>query len=254
MDGWVDVETGKRSKKSVPVSCGSMGCEGCRKMRALNVKRYLEGGIDHWLARQDSVVLLSVTEDSQARSFEESSLALRDFTRNLGKWVSRCHPDQFAMPFCFVPELHPGGHGWHWHGLIARVSYPWQKSGKLDPGSAFALAPGRTGPGPVQIRAGDFVSMHDTSGVALSKQKMLRLAGSQGFGLGWAGLRQVKNRGAVGHYLAKYLDKGDTAAALPNGARLVRHSRGNAEFWPGHSIRGLREDARLLSRLEREMS
>jgi len=40
--------------------------------------------------------------------------------RLLSGWMNRRGGRYFAGAYVAVPELHPGGHGWHWHVLVNR--------------------------------------------------------------------------------------------------------------------------------------
>jgi hypothetical protein len=202
---------------------------------------FIEGGIEHWTAAGELLVFVTLTEDTNARSFADSGAALTRFTRDLSRVaVGKIR----GLPWVGVGELHRGS-SIHWHLVVAGLCYPW------DPATSSVFPDG--------LKSGDVAEVMGRSGVVVSKERTLKpLVAKWGFGSGFKGLRQVglsaNDHAGVGAYLSKYLAKGDAGADLPKGFQLVRSSRGRNAWWPGNSLVSVRQDyeVQLCERRERQ--
>lgn len=195
---------------------------------ALSDQAYISGGLRHQLLAGNPVVLLTVTEGSRARSFEQSAAALSRLLEGLGDW-RRAAGYSRSYPYVVIPEPHRGGVV-HWHGLLAGFRYEQQSKSK----------DGRVWPGHPKGGSG---------GLVLTKRRLEGLYARQGFGTGFTGLRAVAaewdgSEGqlmATGRYLAKYLSKSGPELDVPKGYPLLRHSQqGPAAWWPGWDLEKLR--------------
>lgn len=196
-------------------------CVGCAMVLGWQKREMIGGGLRHQVVDEGRPVsLLTVTENRDARSYQESSkrltLLLRDIKREMGSEVA----------YCGVPEPQRRG-AVHWHVLLSGVRYTGPYRDKK----------GRTWPG------------HDKQGQgpALSKRHVKGLFERHGFGTGFIGLRAVCTTStdeveSAAHYLAKYLDKAEQLRIAPPKSQLVRLSRGKAQWWPGVTMADLRRN------------
>lgn len=233
------------------VRCRSRRCRGCAMWMALDDRKYIEGGLRHRL-QTSTVVFITVAEPRQARGFADSGAALTMFVKGLHYSVGIRKGT--GLSWCAVGELGEKTKHLHWHLLVAGLAYPWCK--KLDTSTTdfrpLDTSAGRLAPG------SEVVDRWGRSGRCVSKNSLLPLARSCGFGTGFVGLRQVRtgadDMSNVGSYMSKYLAKGDAGEELPKGFQLVRVSRGRNAWWPEHTLGSVRAAERIALRERRSAS
>lgn len=218
---------------------------------ALGDREYIQGGLQHQLVSR-LAVFITVAEPRHARGFADSGAALTKFLKGLHYSVGIRKGS--GLSYVTVGELGEKTKHLHWHLLVSGLAYPWCE--KLDTGKDLFL--------PVDTSAGGLapgVEVSDRwgrSGRCVSKNSLLPLARSVGFGTGFVGLRHVRtgadDMAKVGSYMSKYLAKGDAGEELPKGFRLVRASRGRNAWWPGQTLVSVRAASKIALRDRRSAS
>lgn len=209
-----------------PVRCWSWRCEGCAFLKAKDARRLAALGIEAALTEGLPLVLLTVTEPSEARAFGPSSMALTQLMKRL----QARHGN--GLRWLAVVEWQARG-AVHWHVVIAGLVYR----------HAWTSPKGRTYPG------------HPTGqpGQRVRKERDLRpIVERYGFGVMFnVHAVAVGGEGTaeeVAGYLSKYLTKGEDMAQLPRGAQPVRSSRGRNQWAPGHTLTSIRDERRAAAR------
>lgn len=217
---------GPLSLADPPARCWSWRCEGCAFLKAKDATRLAAIGISRALDQKSPVVLLTVTEPGEARSFKESSAALTQLVKRL---QARFGTD---LRWFGVAEWQARG-AVHWHLVIAGLVYT----------SAWTSPHGRVFPGHAP----------DPERQRVRKEKDLRpIVERYGFGSVFnvhaVGVSREDTAEEVASYLSKYLTKGEDMARLPKGSQPVRSSRGRNQWAPGHTLTSLRDERRDAAR------
>jgi hypothetical protein len=212
-----------------PVRCWSWRCEGCAFLKAKDARRLASLGIAGALVDELPLVLLTVTEPPEARSFGASSRALTVLMKRL---QSRYGGD---LRWLAVVEWQARG-AVHWHIVIAGLVYR----------HAYTSPRGRVFPG----------HPREQTGPRVRKERDLRpIVERYGFGAVFnihaVGVRPEDTAEDVAAYVSKYLTKGEDMARLPKRAQPVRASRGENQWAPGHTLTSIRDERRAAAR-ERE--
>jgi hypothetical protein len=209
-----------------PVRCWSWRCEGCAFLKAKDARRLAAIGIAAALDAGLPLVLLTVTEPSEARTFGASSRSLTQLMKRLQARYGN------GLRWLAVVEWQTRG-AVHWHIVIAGIVY----------GRGWTSPKGRMFPGHPPEQAGPRVR----------KERDLRpIVERYGFGAVFnvhaVGVRAEDTAEEVASYLSKYLAKGEDMARLPKGAQPVRSSRGRNEWAPGHTLTSIRDERRAAAR------
>ena len=181
-----------------PRRCWSWRCEGCALLKSQDARQLIRIGLQHALDDVLPLVLLTITEPSEARNYRESSKALT----KLMKGLQARHAGR--LRWVAVAEWQQRG-AVHWHVLVAGLAYCSKVTIERT---------GRGYPGHTRGRLEHEV----TRG-----RDVQPLAQRYGFGrmlnIHAVGVDPSDTAASLTWYVAKYLTKTEDMARLLSGAR-----------------------------------
>jgi len=206
-----------------PNRCKSWRCESCGALKARDARLLIRLGVTHALAVGDPLIFLTLTEDSNARGYRESSRALTQFMKRLQ------HRYGGGLRWVAVPEWQKRG-AVHWHLLIAGLAYP----------RAVVSRAGRRYPGHARSQYARCVSKRELASLVLH-YGFGRVFDVHAVGVG-ADAGEATAR-EVARYVGKYLTKQLREGGVPRNGRPVRMSQGRNQWCPGVTLTLLAEQA-----------
>jgi len=119
-------------------------------------------------------------------TFAVSTPELRTARRALNRFMVRLREHLgHAVPYVAVPELHPGGHGIHWHLVLPPIFIDWAEFGRLWGEGHVLYSDGKRGAGvggrELARRAAGYVSKYVTKDLEWVEPGAHRYEVAQGF-------------------------------------------------------------------------
>jgi hypothetical protein len=211
-----------------PVRCWSWRCEGCAFLKAKDARRLAAIGIAVALEEKLPLVLLTVTEPADARSFGASSKALTALMKRLQARYGN------GLRWLAVVEWQTRD-AVHWHVVIAGLVY---RRAWTSPRQRVFPGHSREQAGPRVRKEGDLRPIVERYGFGAV------------FNIHAVGVGAGDAAEAVASYLSKYLTKSEDMARLPKKAQPVRSSRGRNQWAPGYTLTSIRDERRAAVRSE----